>query len=62
MSDKKIVKPYDSKIPAFNVLANAFDLLMNTKKLDVLLENLSPEEINFLYNHPIMSEVEGLLP
>lgn len=62
MADKKIKFPYDSKIPAFNTLANAFDLLLNTKKLDTLLVNISDEEREFLYNHPVMLEIEGLLP
>lgn len=63
MAEKKEIKfPYDSKIPAFNTLARAFDLLADTKKLDALLENISEEERDFLYNHPIMNEIEGLLP
>ena len=59
---KKITKPYNSRIPAFNLLANAFDLLLNKDKLDILLANLSDEEIDFLYEHPINKEIEGLLP
>ncbi|KKK45913.1 hypothetical protein LCGC14_1079590 [marine sediment metagenome] len=61
-TNKKFEFPYNSQIPAFNTLATAFDLLLNTKKLDVLLANISDEEREFLYNHPIMNEIEGLLP
>lgn len=57
----EIKKPYDSKIPAFNTLANAFDLLMKTNMIEELMENLSEEERNFLYSHPLLKEFD-LLP
>ncbi len=57
-----IKKPYDSKIPAFNLVANFFDLWANGAKFDKLLENIIQEETDFLYNHPIHKELEGLLP
>ncbi len=59
--DNKIEKPYDSKIPAFNLLANAFDLLANLPKLETLLMNISQEERNFLYSHPLLKHYD-LLP
>ena len=59
--DKKIEFPYDSKIPAFNTLATALDLLKNVPKLEILLENLSQEERDFLYCHPVVQEFD-LLP
>ncbi len=51
----------NSPIPAYNSLINAFDLLMNDNKVDVLLENLSEEERTLLYNHPILKHYD-LLP
>ena len=56
-----IKKPYDSKIPAFNLVANFFDLWCNQAKFDELIENISDEERDFLYNHPIMKEFPGML-
>ena len=53
--------PYNSPIPAFNLLANALDLLMDVDKLETLLENLSEKERSFLYNHPLLNEYD-LLP
>lgn len=53
--------PYNSPIPAFNLLANAFDLLMNDDKLGTLLENISQEERDFLYSHPLLKFFD-LLP
>ncbi len=58
----KITKPYDSKIPAFNLVANFFDLWANEKKWELFLENISDEERDFLYNHPITNELKELLP
>lgn len=58
---QKITKPYDSNIPAFNLLANAFDLLLNTEKIEVLVDNLSSEELDFLYSHPLL-KIYDLLP
>ena len=61
MVDKKIEFPYDSPIPAFNTLASALDLLKDVSKLEILLENLSIEEREFLYSHPVVQEFD-LLP
>ena len=62
MAEKKEIKfPYDSPIPAFNTLASALDLLKDVDKIDVLLSNLSQEERDFLYSHPVVQEFD-LLP
>jgi len=61
IKEETIEKPYDSKIPAFNLLANAFDLLADLPKLEELLENLSDKERHFLYTHKILKEYD-LLP
>jgi hypothetical protein len=57
----KIEKPYNSKVPAFNLLANAFDLLLDAEKLEELLKNLTQDELDFLYQHPLLEEYD-LLP
>ena len=61
--EKEIKFPYDSSIPAFNTLASALDLLKeeNMGKMEILLENLSEKEVNFLYSHPVVQEFD-LLP
>ena len=59
--EKEIRFPYDSPIPAFNTLTRALDLLKNIPQLEVLLENLSEKERDFLYSHPIVQEFD-LLP
>lgn len=51
----------DSEIPAYNLLINAFDLLMDVEKLETLLANLSETERNIVYAHPILKEYD-LLP
>ncbi len=50
----------DSQIPAFTTIMNALDLLNDIPKLDVLLGNISEEETEHLYNHPIFDGKEGL--
>lgn len=60
---EEIKFPYNSSIPAFNTLASALDLLKseNMDNLEILLENLSEKEKNFLYSHPVVQEFD-LLP
>ena len=60
MAEKKIEFPYDSPIPAFNTLASALDILKDVKKLEVLLANISDEERDFLYSHPVVQEFDLL--
>ena len=59
--EKEIKFPYDSPIPAFNTLASALDLLKDVDKLEILLENLSEKEKDFLYSHSVVQEFD-LLP
>jgi hypothetical protein len=56
---KKMAKIYDSKIPAYNTLMTALDILNNIPKLETLIENISCEEVEALYNHPLFNDENG---
>ena len=58
---EEIKFPYNSPIPVFNTLASALNLLKNIDILEILMENLSEKERNFLYSHPVVQEFD-LLP
>ncbi len=49
---------YDSKIPAYNNLMHALDLLEKEETVETMLENLSEKERDALYNHPIFNAPE----
>ena len=51
----------NNPIPAFNLLLNAFDMLQNTEKLETLLENLTENDREVLYTHPLLENYD-LLP
>ena len=48
-----MVKTYNSKIPAYNNLMHALDLLENEDNVETMLYNLSDKEREALYDHPI---------
>lgn len=52
-------KIYDSQIPAWNTIMTALDILNDVKKLDILLENISDEERQDLYDHPLLNDENG---
>jgi len=51
----------ESQIPAYNLLLNALDLLQNSERLETLIGNLSEEESEVLYTHPLLDHYD-LLP
>ena len=53
-----MVKIYDSKIPAYNNLMHALDLLEKEDTVETMLENISDKEREALYNHPIFDSPE----
>lgn len=51
----------NNPIPAFNLILNAFDLLHDLNKLEKLTENLTENDLEVLYTHPLLDEYD-LLP